>query len=81
MTTSAEISRNSITTVEDWKRSDAYHNSFLIPQNDSLEKALKNSEANRLPEIAVSAAQGKLLKLIAQSIGAKKIIEVGTLGG
>lgn len=69
------------TTFEDWARSDAYHNSFLIPKDESLERALVNSEEQGLPEIAVSAAQGKFLKILAQSIGAKKIIEVGTLGG
>lgn len=66
---------------EDWARSDHYHNSFLIPKDESLEFALKNSDDNGLPPIGVSPAQGKLLNLIARSINAKRIIEVGTLGG
>ncbi|KAF9556840.1 O-methyltransferase family 3 protein [Agrocybe pediades] len=66
---------------EEWKRSDEYHNSFLIPQDDSMAAVMKNCEAQGLPDIAVSAAQGKLLNLIAKSIGAKKVLEVGTLGG
>lgn len=73
--------RNAQTTPEDWKRSDSYHNSFLISKDEALEKALQSSDANGLPEIAVSAAQGKFLKLHAQAIKAKRIIEVGTLGG
>ncbi|KAJ6545459.1 O-methyltransferase family 3 protein [Mycena capillaripes] len=69
------------TTPEDWSRSDQYHNSFLHTEDEILSAALKNSTANGLPEIAVSAAQGKFLNLLASSIGAKKILEVGTLGG
>jgi predicted O-methyltransferase YrrM len=70
-----------LTTPEDWARSDQYHNSFLLTEDEILDAALKNSSANGLPEIAVSAAQGKFLNLLASSIGAKKILEVGTLGG
>ncbi|KAJ4490300.1 O-methyltransferase family 3 protein [Lentinula aciculospora] len=69
------------TNVEDWARSDIYHNSFLIPEDPVLDSALKNSAANGLPEIAVSATQGKFLHLQARSIQAKRIVEVGTLGG
>ena len=69
------------TTAQDWKRSDKYHNSFLIPKDDVLDAAVKNSTEQGLPDIAVSEAQGKFLHLLAKSIGAKKILEVGTLGG
>jgi predicted O-methyltransferase YrrM len=69
------------TTAEDWRRSDTYHNSFLLESDEVLEATLRNSAANGLPEIAVSAAQGKFLMLLALSIGAKRILEVGTLGG
>ena len=65
----------------EWTRSDLYHNSFLIAPDDALDHARKNSNEQGLPEIAVSAAQGKLLNLQARSIGAKRILEVGTLGG
>ncbi|KAK7444497.1 hypothetical protein VKT23_015178 [Stygiomarasmius scandens] len=74
------------TSLEDWTRSDHYHNSFLIPSDNDeeaniLEKALKNSSDSGLPDIAVTKAQGKFLNLLAKSLGAKKILEVGTLGG
>jgi predicted O-methyltransferase YrrM len=69
------------TKREDWARSDIYHNSFLLEQDEALDFALRNSNANGLPQIAVSAAQGKFLMLLASSIGAKRILEVGTLGG
>ncbi|KAF5384388.1 hypothetical protein D9615_003398 [Tricholomella constricta] len=69
------------TTLEDWARSDEYHNSFLLEVDDVLDTALVNSTAKGLPDIAVSAAQGKFLKLLASSTAAKRILEVGTLGG
>lgn len=69
------------TSRDDWARSDRYHNSFLLSEDEVLDKVLENSSKNGLPEIAVSAAQGKFLNLLALSIGAKRILEVGTLGG
>ncbi|KZT11378.1 O-methyltransferase family 3 protein [Laetiporus sulphureus 93-53] len=68
-------------TVEDWQRSDAYHNSFLIPPDEALERARKASDEAGLPSIAVSTAQGKFLNLLVRSHGAKRVLEVGTLGG
>ncbi|EPQ54224.1 S-adenosyl-L-methionine-dependent methyltransferase [Gloeophyllum trabeum ATCC 11539] len=68
-------------TYEDWKREDEYHKSFLLEPDEALEYALANSEANGLPDIAVTPAQGKYLKLLALSVGAKRILELGTLGG
>jgi predicted O-methyltransferase YrrM len=79
-TTDLEL-RFAPTTMQDWERSDTYHNSFLISKDDVLEAALKNNFDNGLPDISVTAAQGKFLKLLALSIGAKRILEVGTLGG
>jgi predicted O-methyltransferase YrrM len=67
--------------IDNWKRSDDFHNSFLIKQDEVLDKVLQNCADNGLPDIAVSIAQGKFFSLLARSIGAKKIIEVGTLGG
>ena len=64
-----------------WTKSDVYHNSFLVPKDEVLDNIVENSKANGLRDIAVSAAQGKFLHLLARSIGAKKILEVGTLGG
>jgi len=64
-----------------WERSDSYHNSFLIPKDDILDAVVKNNVEQGLPNIAVAKAQGKFLHLLAKSIGAKKILEVGTLGG
>ena len=64
-----------------WAESDRYQNSFLLRPDEALDHALKASEENGLPAISVSAAQGKFLHLVAKSVNAKKILEVGTLGG
>ena len=69
------------TSWEDWQRSDQYHNSFLIPQDDILDTVMRHCKAQDLPDIAVSTAQGKFLNLLAKSLGVKRILEVGTLGG
>ena len=69
------------TDLSDWTRSDRYHNSFLIPRDESLRSALDLSEQHGLPAHAVSEAQGKLLCLLAKSIQARRILEIGTLGG
>lgn len=69
------------TGVTDWARSDEYHNSFLIKPDSALDGALEHSEEEGLPSIAVSAAQGKLLNLLVRTTGAKRILEVGLLGG
>lgn len=69
------------TTIDEWTRSDRYHNQYLITPNASLESALRLSEEYDLPPYAVSAAQGKFLNLLAKSIHARRILEIGTLGG
>ncbi|KAI0781017.1 O-methyltransferase family 3 protein [Trametes elegans] len=65
-----------------WVRSDDFHASFLIPYDETLDHALKNAAESGLPaDIAVHAGQGKLLNLLTRTIGAKRVLEVGTLGG
>lgn len=60
---------------------DAYLADLFVGKDPALEHALVTSAAAGLPPIAVSAAQGKLLYLLAQSCGARRVLEVGTLGG
>lgn len=60
---------------------DAYIESRLLPEDDALTSALANNAANNLPAIDVSAVQGKMLFLLAQMTGARRILEIGTLGG
>lgn len=53
----------------------------LVGDDPALSAALEASEAAGLPRIAVSAQQGKFLSLLAAAIGARRILEIGTLGG
>jgi predicted O-methyltransferase YrrM len=64
-----------------WTAVDDYFGQALIPGDAAMDEAQLASAAGGLPEISVSAAQGKLLHLLARSIGARRILEVGTLGG
>jgi predicted O-methyltransferase YrrM len=64
-----------------WSAVEAYFEEQLIPSDPALEAALQASQAAGLPSIQVAASQGKLLHLLALAQGARRILEVGTLGG
>jgi predicted O-methyltransferase YrrM len=66
---------------EQWTAVDRYITDHLVPSDGALDAALAASAANGLPAINVAPNQGKLLHILARSIGAKRILEVGTLGG
>jgi predicted O-methyltransferase YrrM len=65
---------------DQWTVVDEYLTDLLIPSDPALEAALKESDAAGLPAISVTPTQGKLLWLFARLIGARKILELGTLG-
>jgi predicted O-methyltransferase YrrM len=65
---------------DDWDAVDAYIAERLVP-DESFEAVMAANAAARLPAIDVSPAQGKLLYLMARMIGARRILEIGTLGG
>ena len=64
-----------------WTAVDEYIDELLVGQDDGLRGALAASDAAGLPSISVTPAQGKVLNLLARSIGARAILEIGTLGG
>jgi predicted O-methyltransferase YrrM len=64
-----------------WNAVDAYFNDTIVGRDSVLEAALKANAEAGLPSIDVSAAQGKMLYLLARMAGAKKALEIGTLGG
>lgn len=64
-----------------WTAVDDYFTEALIPADPVLDAARARSAAEGLPDIAVSPTQGALLNLIARIHGARRILEVGTLGG
>jgi predicted O-methyltransferase YrrM len=64
-----------------WSAVDAYFEGELNERDPTFDAAVRASVTAGLPAIQVSAAQGKLLQLLALAQGAKRILEVGTLGG
>jgi predicted O-methyltransferase YrrM len=60
---------------------DNYINGLLAPHDDALAAAERSILESGIPQISVSANQGKFLQVLAKLSGAKKILEVGTLGG
>jgi predicted O-methyltransferase YrrM len=68
-------------TEATWTLVDTYLESVLVPPDADLAAAQADSRAAGLPPISVSPSQGKLLHLLARSIRATRILEVGTLGG
>ncbi|MBI3792077.1 MAG: O-methyltransferase [Gemmatimonadetes bacterium] len=60
---------------------DRYLEGLFTPLDPALEHALAASDAGGLPAIAVSPTQGKFLHLLARMAGARRILELGTLGG
>ena len=64
-----------------WNAVDNYLAGALLAPDAALDAALADSDAAGLPQIAVAPNQGKLLMLLAQTCGARRILEIGTLGG
>jgi predicted O-methyltransferase YrrM len=64
-----------------WTNVDHYLVENLIPADPALEKALESNKTAGLPTIDVAPNQGKLLHLLARMQGARRILEIGTLGG
>lgn len=64
-----------------WSAVDCYLESSLLTPDPVLDSALAASAAAGLPAINVAPNQGKLLHLVAQMLGARSILEIGTLGG
>ncbi len=64
-----------------FNRTDAYIEQLLVPHDPALDQAVQHAQGAGLPAIQVSPAQGKLLYLLARVAGARRILEIGTLGG
>jgi predicted O-methyltransferase YrrM len=60
---------------------DEFLDTTVLDDDPVLSAALEDSDAAGLPKIAVSAQQGKFLSLLATAVGARRILEIGTLGG
>jgi len=60
---------------------DRFITATVVEEDETLRGAVAAAEAAGLPSIQVSPPQGKLLQLLVRLLGAKKILEFGTLGG
>jgi len=65
----------------EWSAVDRYITDRLVPADPVLTTILERNEAGGLPPHDVSPAQGKFLHLLARMIGARRVLEIGTLGG
>jgi len=68
-------------TEDQWSDVDAYIVDRLVPADPILDQALADNHTAGLPAIDVAPNQGKLLHILARVAGAKRILEIGTLGG
>lgn len=66
---------------ETWTRVDAFVAERLVRGDDAVERANTRAAAAGLPAIQVSPAQAKLLQLLVRLVGARQVLEIGTLGG
>jgi predicted O-methyltransferase YrrM len=68
-------------TQDIYQQVDGYIAGLVAPEDDALSAARTASLKAGLPDIAVSAAEGKLLHVLARAVSAQRILEIGTLGG
>ena len=64
-----------------WRRTDEYLVDTLVGHDTALESAIAAQTAEGLPAIEVAPVAGKLLHLLARIAGARRVLEIGTLGG
>lgn len=64
-----------------WATVDEYLALTVLPEDETLELVLDENEAAGLPAIDVSPLQGALLSLLVRLVGARSVLEIGTLGG
>ncbi len=67
--------------MEQWRAVDDYFAEKLAAPDAALDEALAANARDGLPAIDVAPNQGKLLELLARMVGARRILEMGALGG
>lgn len=67
-------------TPDAWQRLDAYFAATLVGHDPALDAAIADQDAAGLPAIEVAPVNGKLLHLLARMSGARRVLEIGTLG-
>jgi predicted O-methyltransferase YrrM len=64
-----------------WKQVDHYFSGALIPPDATLDAVLQANHEADLPPIDVTPLQGRFLEVLVRATGAKRVLEIGTLGG
>jgi predicted O-methyltransferase YrrM len=64
-----------------FRKVDDFIEALYTQQDSALAQAIRDSDAAGLPEIHVSPNEGKILHMLAKISGAKRILEIGLLGG
>ena len=67
--------------TENWAAADRYLTDVLVGDDPALDAIITANAEAQLPPIDVAPVQGKFLHLLARAIGARRILEIGTLGG
>ncbi|MGO4679814.1 O-methyltransferase [Microbacterium sp. 2MCAF23] len=67
--------------LANWRAADDYLSETLVGHDPALEAALAAQQAAGMPAIEVAPVSGKLLNLLARIAGARRVLEIGTLGG
>jgi predicted O-methyltransferase YrrM len=69
------------TEIDTWKKVDDFFTESLIPADSTLDAAIAANRKAELPPIDVTPLQGKFLELLIRATGARRVLEIGTLGG
>src|SRR4051812_28985891 len=77
----AELERRSPMSQERWSAVDRYVADLLVPSDPALDAVVAANAAAGLPAHEVSPALGRLLEILARMRGARRVLEIGTLGG
>jgi predicted O-methyltransferase YrrM len=64
-----------------WIKVDRYFGDLLVRADDALDAAINANKLAGLPQIDVTSLQGKFLEFLVRVSGAKRVLEIGTLGG
>lgn len=67
--------------IDEWTAVDGYLAGLFVQPDPALERTLARSRDAGLPDIQVSGSQGRFLTVLARSLGAHRVLELGTLGG
>jgi predicted O-methyltransferase YrrM len=76
-----ELRQEKLMRQEIWNKVDAYFSERFKPGNGSYDSVLRNSRKKGLPPHHVSACQGLMLQILVKASAARRVLEIGTLGG